>query len=378
VIRIIARNELMRRVRDRSMLITCIVAPLALAAILGFAFAGGTANGQLTIGVSGVSPTLVSAMSKVVRLPDEVTVTLVPSAATLKKDVNDGTMAGGVVVSARRHSLKDLLIPIVSPGATHTPGFDMLTRPNSLVGQEVAESVAAGIASQLYAARLATTAPHTTSHPTPVSISNDTLGNAGKGVINYFAPSIAVVFLFIGGGMGMRSLLLERSGGTLVRMAAAPVRPTRIVIGKLAAILMTGLVSIGVVWGVTTAVFGADWGAPMGVALMCLGSALAMCGLGVFLTSLAKDEQSAMGIALIVGLFLSLLGGNLLPAGALPVFFQKLSLITPNGWALVGFGRLALLHDQASSVIGPFLVLCLIAAVTGAWALTRVRRMVCP
>ncbi len=378
MIGIIAGNELQRRVRDRSMLITCIVAPLALAAILGFAFAGSSANGRVTIGVSGVSPSLVRAMNDVVHLPGQVTVQLVSNAATVKKDVKNGTMAGGVVVSSGRHSLKDLLIPIVSPGATHSPGFKVVSRPNSLVGDEVAESVAAGLSSRLYAVRLAAASRGAVGPSTPVSIVNDTLGNAGKGVINYFAPSIAVIFLFIGGGMGMRSLLLERSAGTLVRMAAAPIRPNRIVIGKLLAILITGLVSILVVWGVTTVAFGANWGAPLGVALMCVGSTLAMCGLGVFLTSLAKDEQSALGIALIVGLFLSLLGGNLIPAGALPVFIQKLSLITPNGWALVGFGRLALLHQRSSSVIGPFLVLCLIAAVTGGWALTRVRRMVRP
>ena len=54
-----------------------------------------------------------------------------------------------------------------------------------------------------------------------------------------------------------------------------------------------------------------------------------------------------------------------------------LSLGTPNGWALVGFGRLALLREPALSVVGPFLVLCLIALVTEV-AMARVRRMVTP
>jgi ABC-2 type transport system permease protein len=127
---------------------------------------------------------------------------------------------------------------------------------------------------------------------------------------------------------------------------------------------------------VTTSVFGARWGTPAGVLLMCLGATLAMCGLGVFLTSLARNEREAFGISLIVGLFLSLLGGNLLPPGSLPEFFQVLSLGTPNGWALVGFGRLSLLSDPASTIVGPFLVLCLITVVTAALALPRLRRMV--
>jgi len=172
--------------------------------------------------------------------------------------------------------------------------------------------------------------------------------------------------------------MLDRAGGTLVRLAAAPIRPSRIVFGKMLAIYLMGLTSILVVWGVTSLVFGADWGAPLGVLLLAVGATAAMCGLGVFLTSLARNEQEAFGVALIVGLFLSLLGGNLLPPGSLPQFLQILSLGTPNGWALVGFGRLSLLGESADAVVGPFLVLGAIAVVTFGLAMTRLRRMVQP
>jgi ABC-2 type transport system permease protein len=357
------------------MVITCIVAPLALAAILGFAFADGGPTGRLPLGVSGVSPELLASAENAVQLPSDVTVHLVPRGNTLKKEVADGTLSGGVIVSGSHARLTDLLIPMVDPGASHSPGFHLVSAPSSLAGQEWAQSLAAGLASRIYAGHLQ---PGSATARAAISIATQSLGNASKGVLDYFAPSIAVVFLFVGSGLGMRSLLLERSAGTLVRMAAAPIRPNRIVLGKLLAILITGLVSILVVWGVTAAAFGADWGDPLGVLLMCVGSSLAMCGLGVFLTSLARDEQAAFGISLIVGLVLALLGGNLLPPGALPRPFQILALGTPNGWALVGFGRLSLLHQSTSAVIDPFLVLLLIAVVTGGLALTRVRRMVRP
>jgi ABC-2 type transport system permease protein len=357
------------------MVITCIVAPLALAGILGFAFGSGGSSVRLSLGVAGVSPTLLNAAEHAAQLPPGITVHRVSDGVTVKREVAEGTLAGGVIVRGPHARLSDLLIPVVDPGSTHSPGFDVVSPPSSLASQEWAESLAAGLASRLYAGHLH---PGTGTDLAHITVSTKNLGNASRGILNYFAPSIAVVFLFIGSGLGMRSLLLERSAGTLVRMAAAPVRPNRILAGKMLAILVTGLVSILVVWGVTTAVFGADWGDPLGVLLMCVGAVLAMCGLGVFLTSLARDEQSAFGIALIVGLVLALLGGNLLPPGALPRFLQVLALGTPNGWALVGFGRLSLLGQPASAVINPFLVLLLIAVVTGGLAMTRVRRMVEP
>ena len=71
---IIALNELRRRLRDRSVLITAIVAPLAIAAILGFAFANRPPTGPLPIGVSGASPAVVRAAAHAAQLPPNVTV----------------------------------------------------------------------------------------------------------------------------------------------------------------------------------------------------------------------------------------------------------------------------------------------------------------
>ena len=51
-----------------------------------------------------------------------------------------------------------------------------------------------------------------------------------------------------------------------------------------------------------------------------------MCGLGAFLTSFARTPQEAFAASLVVGLVLALLGGNLLPPGALPEALQVLSL----------------------------------------------------
>ena len=375
MIRVIALNELRRRLRDRSVLIGCLAAPLLMAAVLGLSFAGSGAAVAVRVGVSGASPQLMAAAEQASQLPPGVTVVPMSSQGAVKTAVANGSLDSGVAVLPEQMHLSSLLIPIVDPGATHTPGFDVVTRGTSQLGQEYAESVAAGISSVLYAAKV----PHAvTVAPAAVAIETQSVGHGGKVNLNFFAPNIAVVFLFIGSGLGMRSLLMERAAGTLARVTAAPLRPTQIVLGKLLAIFVTGLATIFVIWAVTTFAFGADWGSPLGVLLMCVGATVAMCGIGVFLTSLAKTEQQAFGITLLVGLFLALVGGNLLPSGSLPDVFQVLALGTPNGWALVGFGRLDQLGEPASSVIGPFFVLLAIALVSGGLALTRVRKMVEP
>ena len=337
MIRVIALNELRRRLRDRSVLIGCLAAPLLMSAVLGLSFAGSSSTSALKIGVSGASPALVSAAVQASQLPHGVTVVSLPSEDAVKSDVTNGDLAGGVAVQPGQMHLDSLLVPVIDPGATTTPGFDVVTRGTSQLGQEYAESVAARYLERaLRAAGAGATRP-ASQHgvASSVAITTQDVGKAGGKVdLNFFAPNIAVVFLFIGSGLGMRSLLMERSAGTLARLTASPLRPAQIVLGKLLAIFVTGLMTIFVIWAVTTFAFGADWGSPLGVVLMAVGATLAMCGIGVFLTSLAKNEQQAFGITMLVGLALALLGGNLLPSGSLPDAFQVLALGTPNGWAL--------------------------------------------
>ena len=319
MIRVIALNELRRRLRDRSVLIGCLAAPLLMSAVLGLSFAGGVAAASVHIGVSGASPQLMTAAIRASQLPDGVTVVAMPDERSVKTAVADGRLDGGVALLPDQMNLHSLLVPIVDPGATAHPGFDVVTRGTSQLGEEYAESVAAGLSSVLYADRVphgtATATADVTSGtrgrataPAAVAITTQNVGHGGKVNLNFFAPNIAVVFLFIGSGLGMRSLLMERAAGTLARVTAAPLRPIQIVSGKLLAIFVTGLVTIFVIWAVTTFAFGADWGDPLGVLLMCVGATVALCGIGVFLTSLAKTEQQAFGITLLVGLFLALLG----------------------------------------------------------------------
>ena len=77
-----------------------------------------------------------------------------PSQASVQNAVANGTLDGGVAVLPSQLRLHTLLIPIVDPGATHTPGFDVVTKGTSPLGEEYAESVAAGISSVMYSSRV--------------------------------------------------------------------------------------------------------------------------------------------------------------------------------------------------------------------------------
>ncbi len=83
-------------------MLTALVAPVAIAAILGFAFAGNASTGPVTIGVFGTTPALARAAAHASQLPTNVSVRLVASKDALTRRVADGTLDGGIAVLRAR------------------------------------------------------------------------------------------------------------------------------------------------------------------------------------------------------------------------------------------------------------------------------------
>jgi ABC-2 type transport system permease protein len=417
-------TEMRRRLADRSIIVSSFVAPAVIAAIIGFAF-GGSASAQVVhIGIafdqrSSQAEAVVSAGIEAAGLGTQIEVTRVSSPSALRHQVSSGALAAGVIIPAGFASRSSFGIPAHPTGSatggvtsaalpglladvTISPGngppsarLTVVSPSTSSVDGQLGAAVAAAISSRLYAGALevavvpgpppttqaglaelteqaqATAASHTVHlDVTPLSVGTN------HGVIGYYGSSIAVVFLFIGAGLGTRAIAMERSGGTLSRLAAAPVSSTVVVLGKMIAVFITAVGGLLVLWAETTLAFGATWGNPAGVVLMCAAAALAMCSLAMFLTSLARDDAQAYAASIIVGIVLGILGGNFFPPGSLPGALRVISLGTPNGWALVGFGRLALVNATIPGLLGPLVVLGIISVVFVAAAGIRIRRVV--
>jgi ABC-2 type transport system permease protein len=77
---------------------------------------------------------------------------------------------------------------------------------------------------------------------------------------SYRAPAMGIFFMFFAIGFGARGFFLERTGGTLGRLAAAPIGPGTILAGKSLASFVYGVASLGTVAVVTSDLTGgAAW-----------------------------------------------------------------------------------------------------------------------
>jgi ABC-2 type transport system permease protein len=388
---VVATTELRRRLRDRSLVITGLGAPLVLAVIMGFAFKPSASGALVRIGLvdnaaSATGHAIVEAGVRAAALSPEMGLVRFTSPAALSTALADNRVEAGVVVPAG-FGEPGPFTPAEMPRATATrnstlggPAASVLV--DAMVGRLASGRLAAGVAGPVpgqtrSSAILGPEVLSAAARPAVVGFTSE-FQRRRLSLIGYFAPSMAIVFLFFGASGVARSILAERQSGTIARLAAAPVRGAAVVAGKLTGLLLVSVVGLFVLWGATTVVFGGNWGQPGPVAAMCLITAVAISALALLVTGFSRDQGQADTATLVIGLVLALLGGNFFPPGSLPTFFADLSLATPNGWALSGFGSLALDGEGWTAVIGPAIALSLFSGACVAISASRLRDLLVP
>jgi ABC-2 type transport system permease protein len=266
----------------------------------------------------------------------------------------------------------------------------VLASVDSSVAEQVARSLAQSFTAQIEAVQLsvdtavsagaplsstaALAARAATIRPPEQAVAQPA-GTTALTAVSYYAPAMGIFFMFFAIGFGARGFFLERTGGTLDRLAAAPIGPGTILLGKSLATFVYGLASLGTVAVVTSLVFHAHWGPPLVVFALIVALALTLVGMTALVITAARTERQAEAFASILTFGLVLLGGNFIFIGGAPQLVRTLALLTPNGWALRAFTDFAG-GAEWSAALTPLMAILAFALGTGAVAFLLRRRVV--
>lgn len=173
----------------------------------------------------------------------------------------------------------------------------------------------------------------------PVRLTITSPSGRGFNWLDYSAASMAILFLMFAVTSGGRTLLAERTEGTLPRLLVSPTPAFAILAGKMAGIFLTGLLQVFVLWGATSLI-GAYWGSSPGVIVAIVVLVLCATGVGAVISAWAQNAAQAGAIGTAVTLAASALSGTFFPRMNLPGWVQTFSLITPNAWGIELFSAL--------------------------------------
>lgn len=310
---VIFAKDLRQRLRDRTALLVAVVVPLAMAALIGTALGEVEQGFDVDLGIVAIpGDARAAAFARWLEQPELAGMRLHPSDA----ETASAKLRGGELDAAVSFAPEG-----VSVLATQREVFAARAVQATLERFLAAEAQAPG------APALARIAPRSP--------------GGELRMVDYFGPSMAVLFLTFTVLGGVRALESEKETGALARLAAAPIHPLSVLGAKFAALLATGLVQMAVMIAATSLLFGTRWGAPLPLAVLVASSAFMAVGLTSFFMAFAGSAERGVRVANLAIFLLSLVGGQFMPPEGLPDVFETLQRLTPNGQAARGFVDLA-------------------------------------
>ena len=161
-------------------------------------------------------------------------------------------------------------------------------------------------------------------------------------LLAYFAPGMALMFLMYTVSYGGRSILAERSQGTLPRLMISPTHTAQVLGGKVLGIFFMGVAQVGILILASSVFFQVKWGDMLGVVVLILAAVFGAAGWGMLITAFARTPAQVGSTGSAVMLIFGIMGGSFISLEQFPPFMQTISKITPNAWGLDGFTTLAL------------------------------------
>ena len=390
---LIAAKDLRQRLRDRSVILFAVVAPLGLAFIFSLLLRGATDFHADYVVADLDGGALAATFSEQVLggLEDAGVATIE------ERSTEEEARAAVETATAEGYRADAAFVIPVGFSAAITAGqptsIVVLGARDASLATEIARSVAAGFADGVAAVQLAVMAVGDLRGTPPAGeelAQIVTLAQAPAIALvdseaslrqltwsTYFSASMAILFLFFAAQAGMLSLFEERRQGTLARMLAGPIRPAAILAGKAIGSFVTGVTAMAVLVAATTLALGADWGPPLGVALVVMAAVISAIGLTAFITSFMRTLDGAAAASSAVAITLGILGGTFSPIAQAPEAMQTLSLVTPHAWFLRGLAEMQGAGTIADA-LPAVLVLLAIGLVTGGIGFARARRLVAP
>lgn len=370
----ITAKDLRLRLRDRSILVYGIVAPLVLAVVLGGVFGSGDTPVTLDLVVVPQSQDLAAPLLDDVLpalqqdgLVDRVEV--VDDVAVARGLVEDDGRTAAIVVRGRADApAVEVLGSVERPTGVSVTEAVMAAYLDEVatVGRTVAAGMALGAGTPdelVAAARSASPALRLVDEPVGIELVD---------LRTYIAMGMAVFFLLFAVGLAITGLLEEERDGTALRLATAPIPSWAPLASKALTALLVGTASMAVLVVATSLLVGAAWGDPFGVVVLVVAAVLAATGVVGLVASFTRTAESANAALGVVGTVLGALGGAFFPlrsVGALDL----VSAATPHHWFLRGATRLAGGGDLAD-VAGSVLALLAFALVAGGLAAVRTTR----
>ena len=191
-------------------------------------------------------------------------------------------------------------------------------------------------------------------------------------------PGYTIIFVFLTSQATAFSIYTEKKQGSFRRLLAAPMSKAALLAGKMIPNLITGLIQIVVIFGVSVFVLpmigldrltlGDD---PLALVLVSLLVALCSTSLGILIAAIARTEGQIGGLGTLALWTMGAVGGCLFPPFLLGGLLDTVGKVVPHYWAIQAYQDLIVRGRGLADVTTEMLALLVFTGVFFAIGLWR-------
>ena len=193
----------------------------------------------------------------------------------------------------------------------------------------------------------------------PISVTNMPLISGVSSSFQFLAPGFMALTVITGSLQGVATAISrEKEQGTMDGLLIAPIPHVSIILGKVAAQTVRGLIQGFLILGLSILLFGVQiYGSPAIMIIVLLLGTASFVGVGIILTAIAPDQETAQMMTMILQFPMMFISGILFPIDQLPGWMQYIGKALPLYYAADALRKVIILNASLSAIMPDVLIL---------------------
>ena len=383
----IAWKDTMELYRNKFGLVLLVLMPLFMMGMIGFIYPTST-NSVSNMPVAIVnqdagfhnstvgSQVFVSVLEQINEKTDMLKLTSVATPSDLRNSIENGNLEGGIIIpsnfTASLLSGEQGTVIIVTDQSNPQISATMQTLLSSVFGEMgtmVAQQSVQSLSPQI-------TANESLAIVQPYKVQTQGIVPGKTNYFDFVAPGIMAMTVMMSVMTGLPAAISqEKEVGTMDGMMVAPINRLSIILGKTLAQTLRGLLQGVIILALAIGLFGVtiQGNLLLVFALLLLG-VFSFVGLGIVLTSFAKDQQTATMLVTTLIFPMMFLSGVFFPIQQMPWYMQDISKVLPLTYATSALRKVMVLGAGIPQISTELAVLIVFGIVMTCIAVPAFRR----
>jgi ABC-2 type transport system permease protein len=383
----IAWKDTMELFRNKMMLVMLILMPLFMMVMVGFIYSSNASLSNVPIALANQdsgygnstvgSQTFTTVLQQINNSTGMMKLSNASSVDEIKTLVKNGEINGGIVIPS--NFTESILtgqqgtIIIITDDSNPQMSSTMQSVLKSVfdqMGTMLAQQNVQGLNSSVnYSNSLAIVKPYT--------VTTEGIVEGNSTYFDFIAPGMIAMTVMMSVMTGLPAAISqEKEVGTLDGMMAAPINRLSIILGKTLAQTARGLLQGVIILVLAVGLFGVTiHGSILLVFGLLLLGVFSFVGLGIVLTSFAKDQETAMMLMMTLMFPMMFLSGVFFPIQQMPWYMQGISKFLPLTYASQALRKVMVLGAGVPAISTELIVLIVFGVIMIAIAVPVFRRM---